>query len=478
EIQSRFTEIACLDENESRVQGLERERNVFLQSHPDHKALRQRVAELEHKAQELERARLILESELQSNRALLQKVEGLLPLRERELKESRVYGLLREELGSDEKLETALVEVQDLLERRGISRLQLESEIAEESQRADTGRGRAISMAAVNLGNYRHEFNDPNLPYELGGDIDPERFLREWSAAEQRLKETELPGAQEKWRRFFDQVLLDSVKDMINEIKAKVHEASETVRSINEVLILTNFEDLAADQRYLRIDAQTSSDERIRRFRKSMAEVEKTLSPVMRARIESHSQDIMNVLSAFVDEFQKDPAYRAFVTDVRNHFQFAVQSLRRARGQGEDEVVEVFSGSRKDAKSSAQTTQLAYALLASCLAYRFHFHDPVAGADTPRLIILDEFGGKFDNEKPREILKLLEKMGFQSVLVSPMSKADLLADGISHLTLVHKVSASHSKVQSYRLNSREDYDRLLAVARADAPEAEQEAALA
>jgi uncharacterized protein YPO0396 len=168
----------------------------------------------------------------------------------------------------------------------------------------------------------------------------------------------------------------------------------------------------------------------------------------------------MGVLVPFVEEFQNEPSYRDYVTDVRNHFHFEVHSLRRRQGQN-DERVEVFTGARRDAKSSAQTTQLAYALLASCLAYRFRFHDPVGGQETPRILILDEFGGKFDNEKPREILKLLEKMGFQAILVSPMSKADLLAEGISQLVFVHKISATHSKVQSFDVASKADYERLV-----------------
>lgn len=475
EIRDHHQEVSSLGADEDRLQSIARERERLLEENPDLQAAREEAKVLETQAAEIAKGLLRLESDLQSKGGRLAQVESLIPSRENALKGSQTYHDLLVEMAGEASLGRALEGVDEEIERRGISRLQMEAEIKEESHKVELARGRAISMAAVNLGNYRHSFNDPNLSYEVGADVPVAALLREWSAADRRLRETELPGAQEKWRRFFDQVLLDSVKDTVNEIKSRLHETGETILSINDVLKLTNFEDLATERRYLRIDAQTSVDERIRKFRKSMADVEKTLSPAMRLDIEGRSREIMGVLVPFVDEFQKDPGYRAFVTDVRNHFQFSVHSLRRADENlagDEDKVVEVFSGARKDAKSSAQTTQLAYALLASCLAYRFRFHDPVAGADTPRLIVLDEFGGKFDNEKPREILKLLDKMGFQSVLVSPMSKADLLADGISHLVLVHKVSASRSKVQSYRLTSREDYERLLASVDTPAPGAD------
>ncbi len=463
EIKEGYQNVSSLDVDSARVLDLEAKKQNLLAENPDYEILRREVLDLETRAQGLMKGLLSLESEHTTKGELSHKVKGLLPLREENLKGSKLFHDLKSQLGGESALETALLDTEKELARRAVSRLQAEGELKEEAQKMEAAKGRAISLAAVNLGNYRHTFNDPNLPYDMGVDFQVDHFIGEWNGAEERLKGTELPKAQEKWKKFFDQVLLDSVKDTINEIKSRVHEAGETIRSINDVLQLTNFEDLATEKRYLRIDAQASIDERIRKFRKSMGDVERTLSPSMRAQVESQSQLIMSALLPFVDDFQKDPAYRTYVTDVRNHFQFSVHSLRREIA-GSDVIVEVFSGARKDAKSSAQTTQLAYALLASCLAYRFKFHDPVAGADTPRLIILDEFGGKFDNEKPREILKLLDQMGFQSVLVSPMSKMDLLADGISHLVLVHKVSAERSKVQSYRLSSKEDYERLLATA--------------
>jgi hypothetical protein len=478
DIEASRGELGTGETDEDQLKELAKERIRLLEKNPDYEGLRYRVAQLSERFQSLSENRLRLETVVSDKEKRLKVVLELLPKKQQELKESKLYQGLLASHEDESSLEAELTEIQQLVDSGKQTRLQIQSDAEGDAQKAEQGRDRAKTQAAVNLNNYRHQFNDPNLPYDLAGGLMNESgvipaldvFLKDWTAADQRLRGTELPGAQEKWRRFFDQVLLDSVKDMINEVRSRLHEITQTVYSINDVLKLTNFEDLPTEQRYLRIDAQTSADERIRKFRKSMAEVEKTLAPAIRSRIESNSQEIMKILVGFVEEFQKDLAYRAFVTDVRNHFLFTVHSLRRGVENNEDTVVEIFSGSRKDAKSSAQTTQLAYALLASCLAYRFHFHDPVAGADTPRLIVLDEFGGKFDNEKPREILRLLDKMGFQSVLVSPMAKADLLADGISRLVLVHKVSATNSKVQSYQLQSREDYQKLLGSIKAQAAE--------
>lgn len=454
-----------LDADLERMRELESEKDLLVRENPDYHKLKTEVDLWEQKTQALLRELSSLESFVESKKKTLVQVQGLLPQRERDLKDSLPYRSLATQLGGEQELESALAQIDDSLKSRKLSRLQYQGELRQEMEKLSVSKSKVISTVSVNLDNYKKNFADPNLPYALESGIEPDTFLVEWRQAEIRLKQTELPQAQEKWKRFFDQVLMDSVKDTVNEIKAEIFEVEKNIQSINEVLKLTNFEDLPGDKRYLQIDVQASPDERIRKFKKNISEIEGVLGPGIRSQIETQSQNIMSVLLPFVEEFQKEVAYRNFVTDVRNYFQFQVHSLKRIE-DGEDQVIETFTGSRRDAKSSAQTTQLAYALLASCLAYRFKFHDPIGGQETPRLLVLDEFGGKFDNEKPREILKLLDKMGFQSVLVSPMSKADLLAEGISHLVLVHKVSASQSKVQSYPLTSKADYDRLIGQAAA------------
>jgi uncharacterized protein YPO0396 len=253
---------------------------------------------------------------------------------------------------------------------------------------------------------------------------------------------------------------MDSIKNSINELKSQAFTIERNIESINGVLKQNNFEDLLDEKRYLRIDHQLSQDDRIRRFKRKLKEIEKVLLPSYRAASDQVSTEIMAALEEFVGYLMNDPNERHFVTDVRNHFQFCVHSLRRENG-GEDTLVEVFTGARNDAKSSAQTTHLAYTLLSSSLAYRFKFNDPVGGRDSLRLIVLDEFGGKFDNEKPKDVVKLLEDMGFQSIFVSPMSKADLLAENISQIIFVFKVSSKDSKIRSLQITKEQAFSTVM-----------------
>ncbi len=424
----------------------------------------QKLREEARRAEELERNQRRLLADLESKgRASTLRVEKLKPMvakRTKDIAQSEIHAELCTQFGSFEALEEKLRDFREHILQKGLSLLKEDADLAQELRKLESKRDESISRASAEVVSYQRAFNDPNLPSALTLQKGFEDFQQTWQAALDRLIKTDLPTAQDKWRKFFDQVLMDSVKDMVNEIKAKFHGIEQSIESINEVLKLANFEDLLTEQRYLKIHSQTSQDERVRKFRRQMTEVEKILGPTLRVQMESQSQPIMKALQEFVEKLQEDPNYRAFVTDVRNHFQFKIHSLRR-KEDGMDEIVEILTGARKDAKSSAQTTQLAYTLLASCLAYRFKIHDPVLGQDTPRILILDEFGGKFDNEKPREVLKLLAKMGFQAILVSPMSKGDLLAESIGQLVLVHKASAERSKVQSYPISSRQDFEALM-----------------
>jgi uncharacterized protein YPO0396 len=304
------------------------------------------------------------------------------------------------------------------------------------------------------LDRYEKDHHDPDLHYGVPHFEEIDRAREEWMSAKDELEQTGLPQARRKWVDFYNMVLFDSMKTAIHDIRAEQHAIKRNILSINEVLKMTDYERLPSERRYLQIVLDSSMDERIRKFNADLKRVEKTLVSDARALVDrALSSEVMEVLQEFVLSLEgpENAGYFSHVTDVRNHFRFAVHSFKRGEV---DEVVEKFTGSRGDAKSSGQTVQLAYVLLASSLAYRFNFHDPVRGKDSLRLIVLDEFGGKLDNEKPRDIVRLLDDLGFQSIFVSPMSKADLRAEYCGNLIFCHKLSASQSKMGSTAIESR------------------------
>lgn len=309
--------------------------------------------------------------------------------------------------------------------------------------------------------NYEKDHHDPNLHYTIEYDENITELLKEWQSAHDEIENTGLPQAKEKWKKFYNNTLIEAIKTAINDIRVEQINIKSNIISLNLVLKMTDYESLPDEKRYLQLKFMPAKDDRVRRFLADIKNVEGIISSVVRnLETTQAAQETISTLVPFVNSLQEDPHYRDHVTDVRNHYRFVVTSHRRTH-DGHDPVMETFTGSKKDAKSSAQTTQLAYTLLASSLSYRFYFHDPARGRNTLRLIILDEFGGKFDNEKPKDILRLLKDLGFQAVLISPMTKADLLAEYVRQLIFVYKVSAKESKTSSYTIRSREDYEKIL-----------------
>lgn len=458
----QMDDIALLGDRKAHLKSLVQEKSFLVKENPDYAALKLQEEKLKERVRACQKEESQTEINIQTKSKQRDLILQLLPAREESFKQTISYIELLSFVGAVEALLKHLQDLHDYLKNSRPAKSDYDLSLHQNLKQLDISENTVRSYLADFLQKYRNDFNDPNLPYLLPNTHEVTAFINQWMTNRDRLVQTDLPSAQEKWKSFFDQILMDSVKDTINEIKSRLFEVEQNILSINDVLKLTNFENLVNEQRYLRIHHSASTDERIRKFRRQVNEIEKILGVQVRTQIEEKSQEIISVLVGFVDELQKDLSFRQFVTDVRNHFHFEVHSLRRNEIPSDgDSIVEVFTGAKKDAKSSAQTTHLAYTLLASCLAYRFKFNDPVLGKETPRIIILDEFGGKFDNEKPKEVIKLLDKMGFQSILVSPMSKGDLLAESVSHMVLVHKASATHSKVHSVAINSKEDYDRML-----------------
>lgn len=365
-------------------------------------------------------------------------------------------------LKSYDKEELLVAELREMTKKRNRagSLSVLEQKVDDELERLQRQREDVIGGLGRDLNDYRRNFDEANVHFSAPTIDETESFYRGWKTLRDYLEGTELVQAKEKFRAYFDQVLMDSIKNSVNELKSQAVTIERNIDSINSVLRMNNFEDLLHEKRYLKIEHQPSQDDRIRRFKRKLKDIEKVLLPAYRSLSDEVSSEIMMNLEAFVGYLMNDPNERNFVTDVRNHFQFCVHSLRR-EDSGEDIVVEIFTGAKNDAKSSAQTTHLAYTLLASSLAYRFKFNDPIAGKDCLRLIVLDEFGGKFDNEKPKDVVKLLEDMGFQSVFVSPMSKADLLAEHISQIIFVYKVSSKDSKIRSLQITKEESFSSMV-----------------
>jgi uncharacterized protein YPO0396 len=330
----------------------------------------------------------------------------------------------------------------------------IETEVTRLNKKLDESRTKLL------LRDYEKEYNDTSLVYRVNSELEIESVKIIWEARKAEFESVGLKEAKAKWDEFYNSTLVEYIKSTSMEIRSEQHKIKENIESINEVLKKMDFEKIAAanETRFVQIRYSRSQDDRIVIFNKDLSQIEKEIQRGEESKeVEVNRPSLMAKLNSFVEKL-KEENYSDFVTDVRNHYNFIVNSYSRFVDEnGEFKLVEVFQGAKKDGKSGGQTVQLTYTLLAAALAYRMNFFHPVKGKDTLRLIILDEFGNNFDNEKPKASIELFNQMGFQCLFILPMTKTDLLSEYVNTFTAVYKKSASESKVLSYKIESKQDY---------------------
>jgi uncharacterized protein YPO0396 len=324
--------------------------------------------------------------------------------------------------------------------------------------------GEASARAARHLADYRREHDDPDVHYALES-LPLDALAAEWRAKRDELVDKRLVEAEAKWRRFFDDALVDAVASAIDELRRERDVIASSIRGVNSVLAGTLFETIGGREHFIQIAAERTKAGDMLDFEKQLRAAE----AVVRDRLAQPPGDAAAAdaaalarLEAFVDGL-RDPVARERLTDARNHFAFSVRNLRREH-DGATTLVETLQGHHKDGKSGGQTVQVAYTVMAAAVAHRFKFADPLAGRDTPRLLILDEFADKLDNERPLAIVRLLRDMGFQTLFILPMAKAELILPHVQSLVLVHKRSETSSRLFSIRASSRAELEGALVAA--------------
>lgn len=316
----------------------------------------------------------------------------------------------------------------------------------------------SISQAGIAMNEYKKQFEDPDLVYTPPSkEIDVKKLSEQWSLLIKKVNGEGLPAALSQFQDFYTETLFDSTKAAISDINGEKLRIERDINSINDTLMHNNFERLAdGEERFLQLSITPTRDEQITEFNRELKKVQATISSEIRVLPQKErAERIMQTLEPFVKTLE-DAKYRQKVVDARNHYNFSVKSFSRGKDGKPSEEKETFRGAGSDGKSGGQTAQLCYALLAASIACRFNFYDPVRGRDTLRIFLVDEFTGKFDNEKPQDVMRLLDSMGFQPIVLTPMSKLETLRGFTNRVVFVHKRSATRSVANSVEIVSDDE----------------------
>lgn len=311
------------------------------------------------------------------------------------------------------------------------------------------------------LQKYRQEWpDDTELHFDHRGESTVAELLIEWREWTETLLGTGLVEREKAWHEHYVSTLIETVKNFLTETRVAKAAIKKSIDRANAVLRGVNYENLPGDKRYIQIREQGSTDDRVRRFNQRLNALEKIIATAYRGDSDEDTKrrEAIAPLERFVAEMKDEQGYQDFVTDVRNHFRFSVQAFRRSERDGEpDASMEVFRGN--DGKSGGQTLQITYALITASLSHRLGLREKLTGRDALRSLFLDEFANNLDSEKPHAVVQLLNDMGFQTVFILPMTKADIMAEHVGTLTFVHKKSQTESCLKSYPI---ELYDEIRA----------------
>jgi len=178
-----------------------------------------------------------------------------------------------------------------------------------------------------------------------------------------------------------------------------------------------------------------------------MACLSRTLNPPPEER-----PRIFKQIQLLMQRFDTDEPWMRRTTDVRNWFDFGVK-VRRKSDNSEVEYLDKSSG-----KSGGQKARLAFAILASAITAQSGLVGAGKGAESFRLVVIDEVFARTDEENSQRALELFRKLGLQLLIVSPFdAKGRIVEDYVDsfHLTTNPNGNSSH-----IRRASRVEYEAL------------------
>ena len=122
-------DLAGMEAAAKRLESLARERDALLKENPDYRKLREQEVELKHSLRDLQKRQSSVEAEIEFQQKRIKTLTAVLPLRERELKESLLYGRLRDLMGGEFALTEELKKVEADLIHRKRTRMEFEAEL-------------------------------------------------------------------------------------------------------------------------------------------------------------------------------------------------------------------------------------------------------------------------------------------------------------------------------------------------------------
>lgn len=225
-------------------------------------------------------------------------------------------------------------------------------------------------------------------------------------------------------------------KGLNEKLADRFEEVYENLESVNDVLSKVDFD---AAGRFLRIQANPTRDDDIRKFRtqlKDICAINVDAGPEARAAFRAQAERLINRFSA---ESDLDKRWMDKVLDPSNWYDFEVL-LDKPAGVLDETIADAETRVQKvgssGSASGGERENLAYTLLTAAAMIQFGIYGDKE--KFLRFLMLDECFSKCSGETATRPLRLIREVNIQACMLTPLEKMDVIEPFVDSVSLVTK----------------------------------------
>jgi len=257
------------------------------------------------------------------------------------------------------------------------------------------------------------------------------------------LTSDDLPRFEHRFKELLNENTIREIANFQSHLNKERHTIHERVAVINRSLRDIDYN----DGRYIRLEAEASTDTEIRDFQQRLRAC--TEDSLTGSQADSYSEAKFLQVREIIGRFrgreglvEPDRRWTAKVTDVRRWFVFSASE----RWRHDDVEHEHYADS--GGKSGGQKEKLAYTVLAASLAYQFGLGAGVSRSRSFHFVLIDEAFGRGSDESARFGLELFGKLGLQLLVVTPMQKIHVIEPFVANVGFVHNADGNNSMIRN------------------------------
>lgn len=267
-------------------------------------------------------------------------------------------------------------------------------------------------------------------------------FAADFAVLRGHIERDELPAHRQRFEEFLGTNLVGDTAMFQSKLLEHETTIRQRVEGVNHALREIPF----SDGTHVQIVIYPTRADDVRQFR---AELKECLAgglnptPDDRARIFTRIRELMA-------KFEKDDTWTRRVTDARQWLEFGVREIATQDGR----EVQFYSGS--SGKSGGQKAKLAFTILASAISAQYRLLGAADGADTFRLVVIDEAFARTDEANSQRALELFKTLDLQLIVVNPFdAKGRIVEDYVESFHLTVNPDENNSRL---RRASRAEYE--------------------